>query len=557
MELTMRAVIYARYSSDNQREASIEDQVRTCRAFIEDKGWTLASVYTDAAISGATVLRPGYQKLLEDARKGGFEVVVAEALDRLSRDQEDVAGLYKQLSFAGVKLVTVTEGEINELHVGLKGTMNALYLRDLAHKTRRGLEGRVRQGRSGGGLSYGYGVVQEYGPNGLPVFGARRIVDDEASIIRRMFEEFASGRSPRAIAHALNREGVKGPRGRPWGPSTIYGNWRRGTGVLNNELYVGRLVWNRQRFVKDPRTGRRVAKPNPQREWVLQDVPDLRIVSDELWARVKERQSVTRSILVQDNNGVRAERARRPRYLFSHLLKCGVCGGGCSMVNATDYACTNARNRGICDNRLAIRRDVLEESVLAGLKSRLMQPDLVKEFVAEYHRELNRLAAGRDDERKRFAHDLAKAEREIKEIIEAIKAGIRTASMAAELEALEARKIELQQKLTGDPPPVRLHPNLAEIYRQKVGDLRAVLDQDAARDEAHEILRGLIDEIRLTPVDGAIGIYLVGNLAAILNLCSSKRPGAMTAGAQVTLVAGARTHLYRTVLTWFGRQRFG
>jgi DNA invertase Pin-like site-specific DNA recombinase len=157
----MRAVIYARYSSDLQRDASIEDQLRQCKARIAAEGWTLGASYTDAAMSGAHRLRPGYQKLLEDARNGAFDVIVAEALDRLSRDQEDVAALYKQLSFSGVTLLTLAEGEINELHVGLKGTMNALYLKDLALKTRRGLDGRVRQGRSGGGLCYGYNVVRE------------------------------------------------------------------------------------------------------------------------------------------------------------------------------------------------------------------------------------------------------------------------------------------------------------------------------------------------------------------------------------------------------------
>jgi site-specific DNA recombinase len=146
----MRAVIYARYSSELQRAASIEDQVRLCKSRIEAEGWALIATYTDAAISGAARMRPGYQKLLEDARNGAFEIVVAEALDRLSRDQEDVAALYKHLTFAGVTMVTLAEGEISELHVGLKGTMNALFLKDLAKKTWRGLEGRVRQGRSGG-----------------------------------------------------------------------------------------------------------------------------------------------------------------------------------------------------------------------------------------------------------------------------------------------------------------------------------------------------------------------------------------------------------------------
>ena len=103
------------------------------------------------AISGASAIRPGYQRLLEAVLAGGIDVVLAEALDRLSRDQEDIAALHKRLRFLGVQLVTVGEGEIGDLHIGLKGAMNALYLKDLADKTRRGLEGRVRAGRSGGG----------------------------------------------------------------------------------------------------------------------------------------------------------------------------------------------------------------------------------------------------------------------------------------------------------------------------------------------------------------------------------------------------------------------
>src|SRR5262249_3799005 len=116
----MRAAIYARYSSEHQRDASIEDQIRCCAALIAREGWISAASYTDHAVSGSIRLRAGYQKLLEDARSGRFEVVVAEALDRLSRDQEDVAALYKHLSFSGVKLITIGEGEISELHVGLK-----------------------------------------------------------------------------------------------------------------------------------------------------------------------------------------------------------------------------------------------------------------------------------------------------------------------------------------------------------------------------------------------------------------------------------------------------
>ena len=545
-----RAVIYARYSSDNQRDASIEDQVRQCRARIEQEQWQFGEVYSDHAISGATTLRPGYQKMLEDARAGCFEVLVAEALDRLSRDQENIAGLYKQLCFAGVKLVTLTEGEIGELHVGLKGTMNALFLKDLAHKTRRGLEGRVRQGKSGGGLCFGYDVVRKVDASGEALHGERRINEGEAAIVRRIFEEFAKGRSPRAIAQSLNKEGIVGPGGRSWGPSTIYGNWRRGTGVLNNELYVGRLVWNRQQFIKDPDTGRRQARLNSEAKWIVEEVPHLRIVDNHLWEAVKERQRGSRRRVMTEDKGIRSERARRPNYLLSGLLKCGACGGGFSKISQSHYGCSTARNKGTCDNLIAMRRDRLEATVLAGLKHQLMHPDLVAAFVDEFHREVNRQRAEQDGSRDRTARDLEKTEREIGRLIEAIKAGVPGAAVKDEMAVLEARRVELLARLEAAPPSMpRLHPNLAELYRQKVTNLAEALNDEHTRLEAAECIRELIEEIRLVPANGKLRVELYGELAALLNLANG-HPRTKGTGVQITLVAGARNHLYRTRFLW-------
>ena len=121
----MKVAIYARYSSDNQRDASIADQLRICRLHAEKQGWQIVEEYTDHAISGASLLRPGIQALISDATRGRFGLVLAEAMDRLSRDQEDIAGLFKRMAYADVKIVTLSEGEVTHLHVGLKGTMNA------------------------------------------------------------------------------------------------------------------------------------------------------------------------------------------------------------------------------------------------------------------------------------------------------------------------------------------------------------------------------------------------------------------------------------------------
>jgi site-specific DNA recombinase len=546
----MLAAVYARYSTDLQSAASIEDQIRSCKARIDREGWTLVASYADHAVSGTIRLRPGYQKLLEDARLGRFEVVLAEALDRLSRDQEDVAALYKHLSFSGVKLITIGEGEISELHVGLKGTMNALFLKDLRIKVKRGLEGRVRQGRSGGGLCFGYDIVREHDARGERIHGARRINEPEAALVRQIFAAFAKGQSPRAIALALNAQRIPGPQGKSWGPSTIYGNWRRGTGVLNNELYVGKRVWNRQRFIKDPASGKRQARPNPSEEWVVHDVPELRIIDDRLWDAVKARQRHVRLLLTQDDAGIRSERARRPAYLLSNLLKCGECGGGFSKISQHHYGCSNARNRGICANLMTIRRDVVEASVLSGLKTHLMAPKLVKEFVAEYHRELNRLNAGRETDRIRRKVELEQVDRQIRAVIDAIKEGLRTPSMKDELLALEARKETLTAEIGRAPLPApRLHPKLADLYRQRVDRLHEELNRPELRAEAAQALRGLIDEVRLVPENGRLEIELLGDLAGILALAAGgKKPVTQGCdGLPATLVAGARNHRQFTI----------
>ena len=168
--------------------------------------------------------------------------------------------------------------------------MGALYVKQLAEKTHRGLRGRVEAGCSGGGNSYGYKVVRETRDGQLEV-GMRAVNPSQAEVVRRIYRVYALGEAPRAIARALNKEGIPGPSGGTWGPSTTNGNALRGTGILNNELYVGKLVWNRLKYVKNPNTGKRQSRHNSADAWILKVVPDLRNVPQELWDAVKVRQA--------------------------------------------------------------------------------------------------------------------------------------------------------------------------------------------------------------------------------------------------------------------------
>ena len=548
-----RAALYARYSSDQQRAASIDDQFRVCREHAERHDWTVAGGYRDAATSGASViLRPGIQALLEDARRGAFDVVVAEALDRVSRDQADVAALYKHLQFAGVMIVTLAEGEINELHVGLKGTMNALFLKDLAAKTRRGLRGRVEQGRSGGGLCYGYDVVKAADKAGEPVRGGRTVNEAEAAIVRRVFRDFAAGVSPRAIARRLNDEGVPGPSGKLWNDSTIRGHAKRGTGLVNNELYIGRLIWNRLRYIKNPETGKRVSRLNPPEAWIIKEVPELRIVDDALWQSVKERQGklatkhATVIAAVRSAHANRLNGAHRPRHLLSGLLECGVCGGPYSMRGQDRYGCSNHVMNGSCANSRGIRRTVLEERVLAGLKEKLMAPEAAAEAMRAWAEETNRLnrerrASGESDRR-----ELEAVKKKMAAMIGVIEDGGYVQGMIDRLRKLEARQHELETQLSAAPAAVPdVHPNVADIYRRKVERLAVALNNARERDEAAAAIRGLIERIVLKPGDAwaETDVKLVGDLGTILEWTGDgdrrHHADAQVPKMSVSVVAGA------------------
>jgi site-specific DNA recombinase len=425
--MTGRAAIYARFSSEMQSEASIDDQIRVCTAYLEHGGWSVVATYTDYAVSGATALRAGYQALLGDARAGHFDLVIAESLDRFSRDQEHIATFYKLMSFIGISVMTVGDGAISELHVGLKGTMSALFLKDLAQKTHRGLEGRVRAGRSAGGLSYGYRVSTETGPDREPPTG-RRVI--EATVVCRIFVDYVGGLSPRKIARTLNDANVPGPRGGRWTASLILGNAIRETGILRNRLYAGELVWNRQHFIKDPTSGKRVARPNPRTKWITEPVPALRVIESALWYAAQQRLAAARNMVTDGRHGMRHDdnascpratrgarlvAARRPPWLLSGLVRCGTCGGGMTVVGEHGrLGCANHRERDTCDNRRTVLRDRILARVLTGLKHRLLAPELVEAFVAEYIAAVNLANRNATSRRSQLQTELARVERQMK-----------------------------------------------------------------------------------------------------------------------------------------------
>jgi DNA invertase Pin-like site-specific DNA recombinase len=479
--------------------------------------------FADPALSGASLMRPGLQSLMRGAAEGAFDIALAESLDRFSRDQEDTAGLFKRLQFAGVNVVTVSEHDITHLHIGLKGTMNALYLRDLAERTHRGLRGRIEAGKSGGGRCYGYRVVA-----GNSEGRGERVIDQaEAAVVRRIFREFNAGISPKRIAKALNNERIPGPRSRDhrrpaaWSPSTIHGHAGRGTGLLNNELYIGRLVWNRQRFVKDPDTGKRLARVNPRAEWIVTEVPHLRIIDEEVWQAAKARQMQTRGKL-----GTGLVRARRPKYLFSGLTFCETCGGGFTLSSRDVLRCFNATSRGTCPNARSIRRREVEARALRAMRERFFDPGAFAAFCEGFRDEMMRLRRESLAQKADARRDLAAIERRREEILTAVTAGYRSEAWKAELAELDSKQARLTVALA-EPPLPALHPRMAEVFQQKAATLAAGLERDEHRDAAREALRGFLDRIVIPPGDGLLRV--IGNFGEMLTAAGGRSGAAAVA----------------------------
>jgi hypothetical protein len=319
---------------------------------------------------------------------------------------------------------------------------------------------------------------------------------------------------------------------------------------LRNELYAGRLVWNRQRFVKDPATGKRQARRNPRAEWIVEEVPELRIVDEALWDQVNSRlnaiaQSPTTTAIRQS----RFWEKRRPRHILTGLVVCGLCGHPLAAVGRDYLRCAQADRSGRCDNRRGVRRKILEDLVLVALQKNLMHPDLVAEFIRGYQVEANAERASEEQERGTATRRLEQVKRQLDGLITAISEGLRGPGLQDRLSALEAEQARLEDTLRRPAPsPIRLHPHLAEAYRHRVADLARHLNSEDGRTEALEIVRSLIERVTVKPANGgAIEIEIVGELANMVEIALSEEGGGNAKTAlrdaerrSVNVVAGAR-----------------
>lgn len=493
--MTKRWAIYARYSTDMQRPSSIEDQVSLCREWVTRQGGTVTVIFADPELSGAHAgSRPEFQKLYKEAALADirrFDGVVAEALDRLARNLGDSDYLRRDMEFYGVDLVTVQEGTVDLMTVGFKGTMNAQQLKDLAFKIKRGMKGNADRGLSSGGLAFGYKVGAQP--------GARIIDPDAAQVIIHIFESIAAGESARAIVRRLNAAGVPSPgKALGWRANTILGSAKRATGILRNEAYLGRILFGRQKRIRNPHTGKILMRAVPRAQWHVVERPEWRIVSDDLWKRAHDRvRIIDRAPLHQ---------RRRPPRLLTGLVLCGLCGSPMIIRSKDAMVCSKHRDIGGCDHDRSIRATEVEERVLAAVKTALDQPDAVSEFVATYHAERERLRREEVSRRQHLEAKIAKSQRGLDGITRMAVAGLEVDALAElkpQWEAFKVARDEAKAELArlGEAPQViRLNPQAPAVYRRQLDELGELLGRegpDGAR--AREIIRAMARQVKVYP----------------------------------------------------------
>jgi site-specific DNA recombinase len=515
--MNLRCAIYARYSSDLQSPMSILDQVRMCREYSARQGWVVLEeyIYTDAELSGAGADRPGLQRLLrcaqEQPRK--FDIILIDDTSRLSRRQSDQSNIVDHLRFAGIRLISVTQGidtgsDQADVLLTVHGLVDHLYIKELGKKTHRGMEGRVLNGLHAGGRCFGY--RNEAGPDGV-----RLVIDEaEASIVVRIFGWSADGMSLKTIARKLNAERVPSPRprkGKPratWCPTAI-------RAMLRNELYAGKRVWNRTQFVKRPGTNKRVPRQRPRHEWRIIEQPELRIITPELWARVSERQQLMMDVYGRAGAGI--HKASSSVYLLTGFLKCDLCGANLIIVAGKGrktirkyYGCSEHFNRGACDNALTIRQDVIEHNFFAELQRTVLTDEILDYTIAEVTRQIRA-------RQKRSVDDVGSMQlrkREIEQELMRLAAAIADSGHSRfVLDAMAERERELDQLAQrlqmvkrGD---IEQHPgNIKDSVKTGLSNLLGLLNTDTARARAE--LAKHTTAIRMIPEKGVDGqLYFV------------------------------------------------
>ena len=518
----MIAAIYARKSTAQPGVAdeakSVTRQVENARAFAASKGWTTddGHIFVDDGKSGAEFeRRPGLQSLMRTLKpKTPFEVLVVSEQKSLGREQFETGHLIKQLAQAGVEIFEYVHGaSLTPKNWQDKALSNMRSMADEAHReqTRERVHeahlGKVRRGYVVGGRVFGYRNVDIF--NGTDQHGRplrshveRQINEDEVAVVVCIFELYASGLGLKAIAKRLTSEGAAHPK--PfrrkdglapvigWSPSTI-------ATILTRDLYRGVVVWNRSRKRDD--WGRVDQRPRPKEAHVEVPAPQLRVVSDDLWERVRSRRADTAGRTLRFGSGRISGRPPRGdvKNLLAGLATCGVCGGGLIVETSSrkrgrkpEYVCHRRRKNGSCSNALRMAVDLMNEEVLRAVEEHALTPEAIEQVVQLTERDDLR---DRQDALDREREDV---EQRIRRLVDAIESGGDAPSLVAKVRELETRRGSIARELRGLCPVPRLASHVVE---DRLAEWRRLLRQSTTQGRA--VLQRVVDgRITFTPNGG-------------------------------------------------------
>lgn len=439
-----KIVVYARFSSENQREESIDAQLRACRDYARSHKYLVIGEYVDRAFTGTNDNRPEFQKMIEDSRRGNFDLVLVHKLDRFSRNVEQTIRYISELRDSGVELKSVIEQFDNtpegEFMRNMMSNISQYYVRNLAREVVKGMrENAYKCLHVGGKPPLGYYVDSEK---------KYQIDDREAKIVQKIFELYIDGNTHQRIIAELNSLGYQNKRGTEWTKNSLLS-------ILRNEKYIGTYVWNR--VVSKNSKGRR----NGHREKSVEEV--IRIPNGMPAIIPKETFQNAQQIIAKRKLGEESPRRTSTVYLLSGLVRCS-CGSGLqgnrrkakTRPNPNwkpkpiyiSYRCSfrKTKDKTLCDNP-EIRKEYLEAYVITEIE-KLLSTENIQNLWDRYIAYTQKQNSFEISETRTFQLEIDKLDIEISNLVKAIAMGLDISEISSELVSKKERKAILQNELS-------------------------------------------------------------------------------------------------------------
>lgn len=458
--MTKRAAAYVRFSSDNQRDESIDAQVRAAELFCKQKGFELVKVYSDRAKTATSDKRPAFQEMIEDSSKNYFDIVIVHKLDRFSRDKYDSAKYKRKLKVNGIQLLSITENldgspEGIILESLLEG-MAEYYSKNLAREVMKGMKETAYQCKHTGGLPpIGYKVD--------PTTKHYLINEDECGIVETIFSMFLEGHGYNQIVTALAEKGYRSRYGRPIGKNVLHD-------ILRNEKYTGVYIFNlaSSKDVFGKRNSHRSKNPE---DVIRVDDGMPQIISKQDFQLVQEKMNAAKY--------KPGRHKAKELYLLSGLIVCGEClknhgheyalmGNtkhcGRNKLKYVTYRCGNRDRTKQCTNK-ELRREYIESYVVAQLYEKIFNDHSIPQLARQLAEFQTKKDASYKDEAVRIERNLRETERQIENIVTAVATGISNAALMSKLDELEQQKEAIEKQIM--------------LYRSKTQE--AAISEDALK----------------------------------------------------------------------------